>query len=98
MEYKEDKQHDLSTATTRFDSVSLPHDAAIGKAIKCAAMALPDRFYIEIRIDKDGSSVSLCSDPPFEIHYFPADGESLVEQISDAVKFAIGMRRSVTQP
>jgi hypothetical protein len=63
--------------------------AAIGKAIECAARDLPDRFYIEIRIDKDGSSVSLCSDPPLEIHDFPTNGESLVEQINDAVEFAI---------
>ena len=71
---------------TKDSVIGLAH---LGQAIECAARDLPDRFYIEIRIDKDGSSVSLCSDPPFEIHDFPTTGESLADQINDAVEFAI---------
>ena len=64
------------------------HDAKLGAAIENAAGKLPDRYTINIYLERNSSDVVLYDDEGEECE-FTSNHESLADIINDAVEFAI---------
>lgn len=63
-------------------------DEAVGRAIQAAAGKLPEGWEMRICIERDSGVVELYNDDGFGVE-FPSNCESLADQITDAMDYAI---------